>query len=430
MACRIRFAVPSSALTGRSSGPVIERGSAKNARKSRFGRSTASRGRGDTGGPAYPRWVPRISSSRLGRSARLGGMAAGQGLRWATGRGDPEERAMQAADQLVATLGSMKGVAMKFGQVLSTLDLEAVPEARRDEFKAKLAELRDAAPSVPFAKLKKIIDAEVGDAFATIDPEPLAAASIGQVHRAVTRDGREVAVKVQYPGVAEAVEADLRNLWLLLPLVRRLAPRLDAKPLLAELRERVSEELDYELEEQHQRAVMRAFRGHPFIRVPAVDTRLSTRRVLVSELVRGRGFEEVKTLGDAQRARFGEIVVRFFFGLLAREDLCAGAPHPGNYLLLDDGVVCFLDFGLLRRVPADVLAHEMALAAAVVARGDREDIRTRARQLAPEARLVRRMEALVVSALGDLRIETDWPRLIGELYGGDPPATPLGAQEA
>src|SRR3954469_17280261 len=285
-----------------------------------------------------------MPSSRLARSARFGGMVAGQGVRWAgtraVNRGRSEERAqdaldaraLQSADQLVEVLGTMKGAAMKFGQVLSTLDLDMVPEARRDEFKAKLAELRDAAPSVPFAKLKKIIDAEVGDAFATIDPEPLAAASIGQVHRAVTRDGREVAVKVQYPGVAEAVEADLRNLGLLMPLVRRLAPRLDAKPLLAELRERVGEELDYELEAQHQRAVARAFRDHPFIRVPAVDTALSSRRVLVSELVRGRGFEDVKTLGDAQRARFGEIVVRFFFGLLARDGLCAGDPHPGNYL--------------------------------------------------------------------------------------------------
>src|SRR3954452_19096693 len=353
-----------------------------------------------------------MPSSRLARSARFGGMVAGQGVRWAgtraVNRGRSEERAqealdaraLQSADQLVEVLGTMKGAAMKFGQVLSTLDLDMVPEARRDEFKAKLAEWRDAAPSVPFAKLKKIIDAEVGDALASIDEEPLAAASIGQVHRAVTRDGREVAVKVQYPGVAEAVEADLRNLGLLLPLVRRLAPRLDAKPLLAELRERVSEELDYELEAQHQRAVMRAFRGHPFIRVPAVDTRLSTRRVLVSELVRGRGFEEVKTLGDAQRARFGEIVVRFFFGLLAREGLCAGDPHPGNYLLLDDGAVCFLDFGLLRRVPADVLEYEKALAAAVVAR-DRDGVRAR-RALAPAALLVRRMEALVVSAVGDL----------------------------
>jgi predicted unusual protein kinase regulating ubiquinone biosynthesis (AarF/ABC1/UbiB family) len=385
--------------------------------------------------------MPRIPSSRLGRSARFGGLVAGQGLRWAgttmanRSRSDEraqealDDRALQTADELVAVLGSMKGAAMKFGQVLSTIDLEVVPEARRDEFKAKLAELRDAAPSVPFAKLRKIIDAEVGDEFASIDDEPLAAASIGQVHRAVTRDGREVAVKVQYPGVAEAVESDLRNLGLVLPLVKRLAPGLDVKPLAAELRERVSEELDYELEAQHQRAVARAFREHPFIRIPAVDTRLSTRRVLVTELVRGRGFEEVKALDAAQRARFGETVVRFFFGLLRRESLCAGDPHPGNYLLTDDGSVCFLDFGLLHHVPPEVLEHEVRLAAAFVA-GDRDDARTRARRLAPEALLVRRMEGLVVSVVGDLRIELDWPRLVGEVYGGDPPSTPLGEEEA
>src|SRR3954462_15206413 len=374
-----------------------------------------------------------MPSSRLARRARFGGMVAGHGVRWAgaraVNRGRSEERAqealdaraLQSADQFVEVLGTMKGAAMKFGQVLSTLDLDMVPEGRRDEFKAKLAELRDAAPSVPFAKLRRLIDAELGDALASIDEEPLAAASIGQVHCAVTRDGREVAVKVQYPGVAEAVEADLRNLGLLMPVVRRLAPRLDAKPLLAELGERVGEELDYELEAQHQRAVARAFRDHPFIRVPAVDTALSSRRVLVSELVRGRGFEEVKRLDDAARAGFGETVVRFFFGLLARESLCAGDPHPGNYLLGEDGAVWFLDFGLVRRVPAAVLEHEKALAAAVAAR-DREAVRER-RGLAHEELLVRRMEALVVSAMGDLGAELDWPRLVGELYGGEPPST-------
>src|SRR4051812_36674278 len=364
----MRFAVPRSALTGRSSGPVIERGRAKKARNSRFGRSTARSGREDTGGPAYPRSVPRIPSSRLGRSARLGGMAAGQGLRWAAGRGDPEERAMQAADQLVATLGSMKGVAMKFGQVLSTLDLEAVPEARRDEFKAKLAELRDAAPSVPFAKLRRLIDAEVGDAFASIDPEPLAAASIGQVHRAVTRDGREVAVKVQYPGIAEAVETDLRNAQMLFPLVKRLAPGLDVKGLSTELRERIGDELDYEVEAQNHRAMARAWRDHPFVYVPPVDTALSRRRVLVTELLEGRRFEAVKALPQPERDRFGEIVFRFFFGTLKHLRRAAGDPHPGNYLLLDDGRVGFLDFGLMRVVDASYLEDERELARAVTAK--------------------------------------------------------------
>jgi predicted unusual protein kinase regulating ubiquinone biosynthesis (AarF/ABC1/UbiB family) len=348
--------------------------------------------------------MARIPSSRLGRGARLGGL----GVRVAVNRGDP----VQAADQLVATLGTMKGAAMKFGQVLSTIDLEAVPEDRREEVKAKLAQLRDAAPSVPFAKLRRLIDAEVGSAFAEIDAEPLAAASIGQVHRAVTRDGREVALKVQYPGVAEAVDADLRNLGLLLPLVRRLAPSLDAKPLLAEVRDRVGEELDYELEAQNHRAVARAFRGHPFIRVPAVDTSLSTRRVLVTELVRGRGFAEVKHLGDGERARFAETVVRFFFGLLARESLCAGDPHPGNYLLLDDGAVAFLDFGLVRRVPADVLAHEQALAAAVVARdGDAMRERRRAARAAHGgARRLRGAGSARRAGLGAARRRALWRR--------------------
>ena len=155
--------------------------------------------------------------------------------------------------------------------------------------------------------------------FAEFDERAFAAASIGQVHRATTLDGDQVVVKVQYPGVAEAVDSDLRNATLLLPLIRRLAPGLDARPLLAELRERIGEELDYELEAQHQRRVERLFRGHPFIRVPRVRTDLSTRRVLVSEYVEGERFEAVRALDQAQRDRYGEIVFRFFFGLLYRD---------------------------------------------------------------------------------------------------------------
>ena len=161
-----------------------------------------------------------------------------------------------------------------------------------------------------------------------------------------------MAVKVQYPGVAEAVETDLRNLQVLLPLVKRLAPGLDVKALAAELRERIAEELDYEIEAQNHRAVERAWRGHPFAHVPPVDTALSSRRVLVTELLEGRRFEEVKRLGEAERDRFAEIVFRFFFGTLNHLRRASGDPHPGNYLLLDDGRVGFLDFGLMRVVDA------------------------------------------------------------------------------
>src|SRR3954463_6076188 len=150
--------------------------------------------------------------------------------------------------------------------------------------------------------------------FSDFDERAFAAASIGQVHRATTVDGEDVAVKVQYPGVAEAVDTDLRNAMMLLPLVKRLAPGLDAKSLATEMRERIAEELDYELEAQHQRRIERLMRGHPFITVPRVWTDLSTRRVLVSEFVEGERFDAVRALDQAQRDRYGEIVFRFFFG--------------------------------------------------------------------------------------------------------------------
>jgi len=174
-----------------------------------------------------------------------------------------------------------------------------------------------------------------------------------------------VVAKIQYPGVAEAVETDLRNAMLLLPLVKRLAPGLDAKALLVEMRERIAEELDYELEAQNQRRIERLMRGHPFVRVPRVYMDLSTQRVLVSEYIEGERFEAVRRADEAQRDRYGEIIFRFFFGLLYRDRIALGDPHPGNYLLRPDGQVCFLDFGLLRNVDAVRVAKERAIALAV-----------------------------------------------------------------
>src|SRR3954452_15950859 len=203
-------------------------------------------------------------SNRIGRSARLGGLVAGQSARWAGTRAanlvrSPEEadaatgeRAAALARELVKQLGQLRGAAMKVGQVLSTVDFTAIPESEREEFKTTLAALRDDVPPLPFKKVRKLLEDELGgkvaDHFETFEEEAFAAASIGQVHRAVTLAGDEVAVKVQYPGVAEAVESDLRNLSLLLPLVKRLAPGLDVKALYGELRERIAEELDYEIE--------------------------------------------------------------------------------------------------------------------------------------------------------------------------------------
>jgi len=238
----------------------------------------------------------------------------------------------------VNVLGTMKGAAMKVGQVASFIDLGGLPPEVQDVFQAKLAELRDAAPQVSFKDMRKVIEADLeeplDEVFAEFDEEAVAAASIGQVYRARLHDGRRVAVKVQYPGVAQAVRADLQNLGLLLRAARRMAPGLDAKAVAAEIRERLTEELDYEHEAQSQRAMARAWRGHPFVVVPDVVTSLSRERVLVSEWVDGMGFEDVKQLPQEERDRFGEIVFRFFIGSLWRTGFFSGYPHPGNYLLM------------------------------------------------------------------------------------------------
>src|SRR3954464_7349066 len=282
----------------------------------------------------------RIPTSRIARTARVSGLAAGQAARQlgtrATnlGRGEDgreaalQRRHLEAAEQIVAALGTMKGAAMKLGQVLSFLDVGLVPEEHREEFQRKLGELRDAAPKVRFADMRKVIEAELDapleELFGAFDEHPVAAASIGQVYRAELPDGRPVAVKVQYPGVAAAVRADMQNLGLILRVLKRIAPGLDVRATAEEIRARIGDELDYELEAQHQRALARIFRGHPFIVVPEVVSTLSRERVIVTEYVSGQGFEALKEADQATRDRVGEIIFRFFFGCMYRHHQFSG----------------------------------------------------------------------------------------------------------
>jgi predicted unusual protein kinase regulating ubiquinone biosynthesis (AarF/ABC1/UbiB family) len=339
----------------------------------------------------------KIPTSRVRRTATVGRLAAGEAVKQLGTRAANVARSDEAAEaalarrqvetakQIVAALGRMKGAAMKIGQVMSFLDVGLVPEEYREEFQHELAKLRDAAPSVPFRQMRRVIEEELeeplAEIFSEFDEEPIAAASIGQVYRARLReDGREVAVKVQYPGVAAAVRADLQNLEVIMRMLKALTPKLDARALTAEVRSRISEELDYELEAQNQRALGRIFSGHPFVHIPAVVTSLSRERVLVSELVRGRRFEQLKGLPQAQRNRIGEMIFRFYLGCMYRLHQFSGDPHPGNFLLLDPSSggsderdqpverVAFLDFGLFKRIDPAAVELELAAQRAVIER--------------------------------------------------------------
>jgi predicted unusual protein kinase regulating ubiquinone biosynthesis (AarF/ABC1/UbiB family) len=448
----------------------------------------------------------RIPTSRIARTARVSSLAAGQAARQlgthATNLARTEEgkgaalerRHLEAAEQIVTALGTMKGAAMKLGQVMSFLDVGLVPEEHREEFQRKLGALRDAAPKVRFDDMRKVIESELEgpltDTFSHFDTEPVAAASIGQVYRAVLHDGRDVAVKVQYPGVAAAVRADMQNLGMILRLMKRIAPGLDVKATAEEIRGRIGEELDYELEAHNQRALARIFKGHPFIVVPDVVTALSRERVLVSEYVHGDGFDTLKNADQATRDRAGEIVFRFYFGCMYRHRQFSGDPHPGNFLMLGDGRMAFLDFGLFKVMPEHLIELELQTQRAghegdaqrlweIWAEGgllrkpdkfrpdkllsqfldatwwyltdeeiqlgpevatqvmiDMSDPRSehfgqmRHETLPADHIFGRRVEMLTLAVLGQLRAKANWHRIAREWIYGDPPVTELGRQES
>jgi predicted unusual protein kinase regulating ubiquinone biosynthesis (AarF/ABC1/UbiB family) len=448
----------------------------------------------------------QIPTSRVRRSARVGRLAAGQAARQLgtktanlarsedAANAALEKRQVEAAEQIVAALGTMKGAAMKLGQVLSFLDVGLVPEPYREEFQRKLGQLRDAAPKVRFDDMRKVIEADLEepleDVFVEFEEEPIAAASIGQVYRAKLANGRAVAVKVQYPGVNQAVRADMQNLGIILRLMKRVAPGLDVKAIGEEVRARIYEELDYELEAQNQRSMARIYRGHPFIVIPDVITRLSRERVIVQEYVVGRGFEELKRLPQDERNRIAEIVFRFFFGSLYRHRQFSGDPHPGNFLLLDDGRMAFLDFGLFKRMSDEAVDFELTCQRAYI-EGDAQtlmklfteqgfitnpdritpeglmaqiddstwwysrdeviqldpgiatkiaiemaDMRSshyhqmRHESLPSEHLFARRVEMLTMAVLSQLRAQGNFHRIAREWVLDDPPATELGEQEA
>lgn len=271
-----------------------------------------------------------------------------------------DRAAIRAAGRLVAVLGDMRGAAMKLGQTLATVDLGLVPPHAQPEFAARLAELTDRAPAAAFEDVLPILEEDCPiSAFADIDPEPFAAASIGQVHRGRTRDGREVVLKVQYPDIETLIRADLKNLALFLRLWRgRRAELLRAEEVLAEINATILCELDYPAECAAQESAARRYAGHPFIRVPAPLPQLSGRRVLVTEYCPGERFGTLASAPEAERNRAAEIVHRFYVGGIFRDGEFCGDPHPGNVLVCDDGRLAFLDYGLYKRLGRDDVAFQ------------------------------------------------------------------------
>ncbi len=262
------------------------------------------------------------------------------------------ERELRTAEQVAAELGQMKGALMKLGQMASYLD-DGIPEPLR----LALAQLQSNAPPMSVDLAVETIERELGgplDRFFTdFDTEPIAAASIGQVHRAITRDRttgieRAVAVKVQYPGVAEAIVSDLRNADLLGSVLKQGFGGLDPTEMVDEIKLRVAEEVDYRLEAKNQQLFVDYYADHPFVEIPAVLHDLSTDRVLTTELAEGAPWAELLRQDAGTRDRAGEVIFRFVFRSLYRLGAFNGDPHPGNYLFHDDGRVTFLDFGLVK----------------------------------------------------------------------------------
>jgi len=310
--------------------------------------------------------IPQGRVRRTVPLAALSARTAGEGVvdilrrRLKGERGASVEFHVRNAERYADTLSRSKGVLMKVGQIVSYVDSSAVLEGPTGEiYRAALSSLQaDAEPMEPVL-VAAVIESELGrppeELFAQFSLQPIAAASIGQVHAARMHDGTEVAVKVQYPGVADAIRDDLANTELLftfIKIAKGLVPQyrnFDVRPLAEEIAERFGEELDYRTELANQTEFANHYRGHPFARVPEVVPELSSDRLLTMEMIYGRRWNEIADVDQTLRDRWGEAINRFFFGSIARFGMFNADPHPGNYLFHDDGSVTFLDFGCVKR---------------------------------------------------------------------------------
>ncbi|WP_131738766.1 ABC1 kinase family protein [Actinomadura roseirufa] len=336
--------------------------------------------------PAGP--VPAGRVRRVLPLATLAGRTAGESmvaaLQQRVGRQEGASAAARrrAADRYAELLGRSRGVLMKAGQIVSFMSLSTPPDpGEPTPYREALQQLQSEAPPMAPQDAAAVVEAELGappgELYAEFEPLPFAAASIGQVHRARLRDGRAVAVKVQYPGVEEAIRADLANVDLLATFLRVAGvitpgmPKVDTRALVAEIAARIGEEIDYGAEAAAQSGFAAAYRGHPFVRVPEVIGELSTRRVLTMEFADGMTWAEAAGHGQELRDAWGEVIYRFVWGGLRRFRMAYADPHPGNYLFHTDGSVTFLDFGCVKNYPEDKLGHLVEMIRAGVA-GDAE----------------------------------------------------------
>jgi predicted unusual protein kinase regulating ubiquinone biosynthesis (AarF/ABC1/UbiB family) len=397
-----------------------------------------------------------------------------------------QQAAMRSASDVLEVMGHMKGAVMKIAQMAS-FAIDGLP----DGVQQQLAQLQTAAPPMAYELVSDVVTAELGSrpekAFDAFEVEPMAAASIGQVHRARTHDGRDVAVKVQYPGVDEAIKADLQNADMLFQTVAAMYGGFDPRALLEEVVARMTDEFDYRREANNQRSFAGKYPNHPFVKIPEVVDETSTARVLTTELVHGRRFYDVLDDSQSQKNAYGEIISRFAQQSI-RDGLFSGDPHPGNYLFMNDGRICFLDFGLVKQLAPDeaqllrapgvaMLSGDIAglettlIALGVIPDGVtidrrrladffsimlgpvRDDVTFRYtrkvvgdafRQIAlPDSPFRDIQEVLqfpamlaiwqrytfgTAAVLGHLEAEANWHRITREFLFGDPPSTEIGAR--
>ncbi|MFI6515302.1 ABC1 kinase family protein [Spirillospora sp. NPDC050679] len=324
----------------------------------------------------------KVQGGRISRTAplvALAGRTAGEAVVAALRGGDAKaEFHRRAAERYTDRLGRSKGVLMKAGQLMSVVSF-GPGGGTGSPYQAALARLQDSVEPMPprlaLETLEEGLGRSVTEAYAEFDAEAFAAASIGQVHRARLHDGREVAVKVQYPGVADAIRADLANAELLATFVRlgqatvpiAQARHLDVRGMAREIGDRITEEVDYLNEAANQRAFADIYRGHPFVRVPEVVSELTTRRVLTTGLADGLRFADAVRAPQELRDLWGEAIYRFSLGSLHEFGLFNADPHPGNFLFHEDGTITALDFGCVKRFPDELTRSIRAWVIASVA---------------------------------------------------------------